>query len=593
MKAFRRDKGAVLVAVLIMAVIVALFCVTSLLVSQIESQGTNAGILRDKAFFVASAGLEDEFQELSDLMAKSSLADPFKAFEAMAGQTVINHRPLASDGVTVGQYDVVVNSVSVADTCNRDIMLTATGYVPSADDPRALRRTITVVVRVGTTRSQVFDYVYFINNWGWYYGNTIVANGNVRANGQFDFGGYSPTVNRLPRFDGMTGGVVGDPLDAGGVYAGWNIVGNQNVKGSAVGSQYMHPFDGQIPMPNLTDLTMYENLAKTNNSDIKIAGTVMCNSIVGDEPGELPNLYLEGKDINNPIVLNGPVVVRGNLIIKGYVKGKGALYVQGNVYIAGNLTYCTPVEATPATADKTAVESWVQRNQSADALGLFAREHIVVGNYTDPKWQSYVSQWVGDYRNRSGEDAGEDGIQNTRAGRDGIPGTADDDVLESDGKWTVQYYTAEDGQNGRIPAGYSVGSVIPGSGEDIDGDGVYDLGTRMSDFSLTVPLDKPHWQGNFPALSGTLLYKNICPENKIYRLDGAFYTNHSFAFLTLASDKDLTVNGCLVSRNEDIIYGTKHAIFNYDLRLLEGNNPHALILPQTWKPLQMVMWRSD
>jgi Tfp pilus assembly protein PilX len=593
MTAFRRERGAVLVAVLIMAIIVAVFCVTSLLVSHMESQGTNASIQRDEAFFVASAGLEDEFKALSDLMAKSSLKDPFKSFEALAGQTVIRHRPLTSGGVTIGQYDVVVNSISAVDVMTRDITLTATGYVPSADDPRAISRTITAVVRVGTGRSHVFDYVYFINNWGWYFGSTIIANGNVRANGQFDFGNYASTVNGLARFDGMSNGLLGDPLDGGGAYAGWNIVNGSKVKGTTVGPDYTHAFDDQLPMPNLTDLTIYEKLATQNKSNITIGGNVMCNAVVGDETGELPNLYLEGKDKYHPIVLNGPVVVRGNLIIKGYVTGKGALYVQGNAYIAGDLKYCNPIEATPTKTDKATQESWVQRNQSADALGLFARDHIVVGNFTDASWQSYVSQWVYDKRNDSNEDAGEDGIPNTRAGRDGILRTADDDVLEGDGKWTVESYTTADAQQGSIPTGSKVGDTVPGTGEDIDGDGKYDPGTRMSDFNLNVTLNKKYWQGNFPNPLYTIQYRDICKENKITQLDGAFYTNHSLAMITLAYDKDLTINGCLVSRNEDIIYGTKHAIFNYDLRLLEDTNPHGLVLPTTWNPLRMVMWRSN
>jgi Tfp pilus assembly protein PilX len=583
------DRGAVLVVVLIMAVIVAVFCTTSLLLSHTESRGTAANIQRDEAFFVAEAGLQDELQDLSDTMAKASLKSPFQTFDTLAGQTVISGQTLTSNGINVGQYDVVINSVTAVDSMNRDIALTATGYVPSKTYPRPMTRTVVAVVRVGVNRSHVFDYVYFINNWGWYYGNTIIANGNVRANGQFDFGGYSPTLNGLPRFSTMSNGVLSGPLDQGGVYAGWNIVNNSNVQGTTGKNAYA--FTDQLPMPNLTDLTSYETLAKANNSNIKIGSTVMCNAVVGDEIGEKSNLYLEGKTSSSPIVLNGPVVVRGNLIIKGYVSGKGSLYVQGNVYIAGDLTYVHPIAAPPATGTQTAQQNWVTANQSADALGLFARQHIIVGDYTDPTWQSNVGQWVGDYRNMSGEDAGSDGIPNTKAGRDGILGTADDDVLEGDGKWTVQTYSSADLAQGKIPTGANVGDPIPGTGEDIDGDGKYTPPVKVSDFTVPVQLNSGQWQGNFPT--GSPSYNQICTSNTIDRLDGAFYTNHTFAMYTAPSSTDLVINGCLVSRNEDIIYGTAHAVFNYDLRLLEDTNPHGLILPTTWKPLQMLMWRSN
>ncbi len=49
--------------------------------------------------------------------------------------------------------------------------------------------------------SRVFDYAYFINNWGWFYGDTIYCNGNARSNGQFDVAGYKPTVTGQPIYD--------------------------------------------------------------------------------------------------------------------------------------------------------------------------------------------------------------------------------------------------------------------------------------------------------------------------------------------------------------------------------------------------------
>ena len=95
----------------------------------------------------------------------------------------------------------------------------------------------------------------------------------------------------------------------------------------------------------------------------------------------------------------------------------------------------------------------------------------MVGDYTDDWWQTNVSNWVNHDLNKSREDAGSDGIQNTREGPDGILGTADDDFMEDDGVWTVNHYTEEDAERGLIPEGSRPGDVIPGSGEDIDGDG--------------------------------------------------------------------------------------------------------------------------
>src|SRR6185295_1342553 len=105
----------------------------------------------------------------------------------------------------------------------------------------------------------------------------------------------------------------------------------------------------------------------------------------------------------------------------------------GNVYVPKNLTYLNPPTTwRPATNSEADTEAWLSANMGKDALGLFAREHVVVGDYTNSSWQSYVNSWVNDPLNKSKEDAGLDGVQNTKAGMDGIMGTADDDVLEND-----------------------------------------------------------------------------------------------------------------------------------------------------------------
>src|SRR3970282_1193272 len=94
--------------------------------------------------------------------------------------------------------------------------------------------------------------------------------------------------------------------------------------------------------------------------------------------------------------------------------------------------------------DQATVEAWRQAAQSKDALGLYAAEHVVISNYTSSSWQSYVSSWVYHPLNKSIEDAGMDGIHNTKYGQDGIAGTADDDPLEGDNQWTITRYNATD-----------------------------------------------------------------------------------------------------------------------------------------------------
>ena len=215
----------------------------------------------------------------------------------------------------------------------------------------------------------------------------------------------------------------------------------------------------------------------------------------------------------------------------------------------------------------------------------------MIGDYTHSWWQSNVSSWVGHHLNESKEDAGADGIQNTRAGADGVLGTADDDVLEGDGEWTVSHYTSGDEEAGLIPDGYSVGDVIPGSGEDIDGDGVFDDTTQMSEFDLPAALDPSKWAGNLSQS-----YASYSDVSTIYisHLDAAFYTNHTLAALMINWGDDIAVNGSIVSRNDAIIYGADQILMNHDERLTGGGtSATGFGSAVNWKPIRDVQWEFN
>jgi hypothetical protein len=73
-------------------------------------------------------------------------------------------------------------------------------------------------------------------------------------------------------------------------------------------------------------------------------------------------------------------------------------------------------------------------------------------------------------------------------------------------------------------------------------------------------------------------------------LDATFYTNHSFCYVVLGSE-DANINGALVSRNEDIIYGTPNIKINHDSRLLGGSSSLAApLLPRTVEAPEILRW---
>jgi hypothetical protein len=133
-----------------------------------------------------------------------------------------------------------------------------------------------------------------------------------------------------------------------------------------------------------------------------------------------------------------------------------------------------------------------------------------------------------------------------------------------------------------------VGDPIPGSGEDIDGNGVYNGTTTLSDVILTTPLNTANFGGNMPA-AGIANYHSIASMTA-NNLDAVFYTNHAFCYTVLGGQSG-KINGALVSRNENIIYGTPTFDINYDCRLLGGSSGMASKwLPNTMQPVKMVRW---
>lgn len=605
-----RRGAALLSAVIVMVTMLAMVFVTGTM-SAFESRQSRDSIEDLQAHYLADAGVERGLNFLSQAARATDFRNPLaglaQVFQGSNSVTPFVGVPVTAGGRRTGSF--TVRLTSIAQTASSiTIAIDATGYMPDAPSNlppgarvtswRALRRT----VRYDLAPSDVFNYAYFLNNWGWLYGDSIICNGNARSNGQMDVAGYSPTVTGQPVYDSVSwNGTTatlsgyhddnGDGLNNGadgGIFSGWNIVSAQNVRGVGGQASNQHAYQDQVTMPNLSDLSRYEANAIQEGGSISIDGVVVSDAVYGDGAGEKDNLYLVGTAAS-PITINGPVVVRGNVVISGVVTGQGAIYSGGNVYCPNSVTYKNPPTTTrPADNTQASTEAWLSANWNKDSLGLFARENVVVGDFTDSTWQYYVGGWMGSGMNVSREDAGADGMPSTRAGRDGVMGTADDDVLDNDGIWTVERYTAQDAALGLIPAGKNVGDVIPGTGEDIDGDGVYDPQINLSNVVLSGALTSSSWGGNLPS-GGVSNYHDI---STLYanRLDAVFYTNHTFCWVVLGSE-DAQINGSVVSRNEDMIYGTPNIRINYDCRLLGGSSGVAgRFLPTVLRPPTILTW---
>jgi hypothetical protein len=621
----RSERGTILPIGLILTVVLVIGAAafvkhTSTEVVQVK---TNRASVR--AFYYAEAGLNYAQAQLLRGWRLSSFLQPFHFIDYQTITTLPADMVLREGTPEEGEFHVEIIGVSTPYSDARDVAVKSTGT------HRGQTRTVVGIFCIELRPSRVFDYTYFLNHWGWTEGipSRFKMWGNVRANGHFSFSRSSLYINGNPESKWTRGQKT--YKDPGGIYSGFSITGASSLNGMGrlAVNQHMyedlnenglldpgedHNQDGKltrpehVPMPNLTQMELYEEYAKGwkggEGSSIKIedAGPggedlLVSDAVYGDNPGEKGNMVLWGTE-ENPIVLDGPVVVRGAVIIKGYVKGKGSLYVEDNLYISDDLVYVNPPEGKPDwdyfdystpeeryTSWQQAVSQWCQENADKDGVGLFARENIIIGDFRNSSWRTTVSQWLNDPANESAERAN---------GFDHMPNT--DDEGEGDSNWTVDYYTEQDLEGGLIPPGKSVGDVIPESGEDIDGDGAQDDRIAIGDFSLPADLKESNWGGWTPIEwppTGISYGQLLNPNGGEYmdHIDALLYTNHATVGAWGRSSPGMHLLGGIVSRVEAIIIrndGTADWI--HDERFTGGGEEFGFILPRVKAPIQSIYW---
>ena len=453
---------------------------------------------------------------------------------------------------------------------------------------------VTLAERVsfGVDRSKVFDYAYFVNNYGWFEGSTITANGAVRANGDM-------SLSQSPKVNGDVYAAVNDELGVPGDIT--NGTGTMDNRRTYLGSQYgtsnrARPLqretdDGGYNAPTTVtaaDLTarLHGNLAEgldmpwisglndyiaygkelgstlsqgstyfidnrdSNSSDplhtygdkqYKTYGYYQGAGPSGDPA--LPDnhaLVLEGSQ-SDPIRINGPVVVSNDVVIKGYVTGQGTIYSSRNIHIVGDIKYVNP----PNWMNKEAASG--NGNATKDLLCLAAKGNIVMGECTSSSWldptlkrvltqQPYVQPYAC--------------------------------AQADDGSWI-------DGDIGYPKAG---DSVFAGNYTATDG------GNKVAQEAVY----RQEWNGRrwqnvldhyeYKSSTGRRYYDSVVAPNEISsrvstitQIDAVLYNNHGI-FGKLGQ---CTINGSLVCRNEGMIFSGK-LYLNWDYRLYSGSPENVM-----------------
>ncbi|MFH1896947.1 MAG: hypothetical protein ABH886_01710 [Candidatus Desantisbacteria bacterium] len=477
-----------------------------------------------------------------------------------------------------------------------NLKIIATGMLGREEGGKVIpisTKKIEIIVKVNRTAIEemprVFDYAYFINNWGWWhYGNGVAfCRGSMKSNGNFEIKGTGVLT-----IDGSVESQLEvdyngrSPNGLAGLRSGPPAYNNEPYKRSNLPKENI---------PNLQDMSYYKKIAQGWNPDTDQydhpAGTIRIGSRTFTSDGVFDGSSGEGSSTsliligtkNAPIEITNSVVIEGNLIIKGSVSVTGSdiehprygsIYVGRNAYIAGNIQYVNgpnwgtyPLwqqsagtdyknpansifnitnndDGLPSKSGTSIMDTWVGNNSTKTLLSVSAKGGLVYGNYSSSNW--IADEWLFDNPKRKGmgsEDVGADGIPNTNVHiNDGTPNGTWTDPTEGNGVFEP---TTEDLDGDKSFDGtYTwtdvtvTGSIFRSSGTLTTFEGLRKPGTATG----------PLWD---PTGIGTITQYSQTATNMISTIDGVYYTQH---FLAGRVANSPNFHGSLISKDEAIVY---------------------------------------
>ncbi len=150
---------------------------------------------------LAEAGLNASMQQL---WREFKVSQRFDTFDSALRSSTPDNPGRTWNGVlgTVGNYTASVIGYQQVDSYTRRVTLRAVGWQDRNGNGRLdagePRQVLDQTFDLQLSRSGVFDYAYFVNNYGWMYGfdnEQLVVNGDMRSNGDFEFRYGRPTTN--------------------------------------------------------------------------------------------------------------------------------------------------------------------------------------------------------------------------------------------------------------------------------------------------------------------------------------------------------------------------------------------------------------
>jgi len=402
-----------------------------------------------RTLYAAEAGLEFKKMQVWKQFKVEQKFDSFVPWE-LASPT----NPMATVGGVLGdglRYSCGIVGQRINSSFSRELTFRAVGWIDQDNDGQLdsgePRTVLEQSVEFTLERSGVFDYAYFANNYGWMYGfgaNDLIVNGDMRANGNFDFSGGTPTINgsvyasannklippaagivnitptqwsnsyynslNNPRarqaYDPTRHGAKGSPT-----YEQWrDLIYDQNasivnnrVAGAVVadargiktyGGTVLDPNPTQeLPLPDLGDINRYINLSQNyvNRKQTFADGTPNPNygqgayvEVWNSSQNRYVRLSTNGV-VNGSAVLigtsNRPIRIHGPVTFTGDVVIKGFVEGQGTLYAARNVHIVGSVRYKNPPDFRGSDPAAIERqNEKRDILGLAARGSIIMGN---------------------------------------------------------------------------------------------------------------------------------------------------------------------------------------------------------------------
>lgn len=196
-------KGAAMVPVLGVMILLSMAAASYVDTSSSNLRIAQRQVQEIQTTHIAEAGVQEL---LRNLWRNFKVTQSFEDMEdACAGASVANPQAALSGTLpNVGAYaaSVVNFAMPGTDTYTRFVTVRAVGWIDRNSngtlDAGEPRKVVDVMARFSLRRSEVFDYTYFVNNYGWMDGfnqTNLIVNGDMRANGNFSFLNGSPTIN--------------------------------------------------------------------------------------------------------------------------------------------------------------------------------------------------------------------------------------------------------------------------------------------------------------------------------------------------------------------------------------------------------------